>query len=172
MQVVSQKICAQTSTMPVVNGKVGATRPIFQLNVCSSFRGQQICYNWYSVFVIVPYQTLVCISGVSPDYPSSFVRCFSRIIIWNNYFVSWLNTKSIIFCCLIIYSFHSFILNCLRSRSYHFLFPRLILLLCNHDIWLTTRSKTHLERLLISHFNSRRSCFKFCFLWIFNFWFW
>ena len=77
--------------MAVVDCEVGASWPIFDLDVRPRLRRQEICDDRDSVLVVVPYEALVRVRRVGSHDTCSLVRRLCWFIIWNYDLERWLD---------------------------------------------------------------------------------
>jgi hypothetical protein len=79
MQVISEKIGAQTAPMAIEDSKIGALGPIAFM-----FRFADIQNDGYSIFVIISNESLVSISGISLDDSIGLIHnpSFLKLLAW------------------------------------------------------------------------------------------
>ena len=88
MKIVSQKVCALTATMAVVDAKEGADGPRRVLSlergvshqILPALRLRYVQNDGDAVLIVVPDQSLMSIGCVSPDHSIPAHRCLARLV--------------------------------------------------------------------------------------------
>jgi hypothetical protein len=116
VQIVSQKISAEASTVSVIDSKEAAPWPFVRVDVCSRFWWQQIGDDGDSVLIVISDEALVCVGSVRSDDACAFIGSFGRFVTRNYDFMSWLNSEALtsvaLWLCLLhidIWAFNVFI---------------------------------------------------------------
>lgn len=90
MQIISQKVSASWSSMPIINSK---ERTFWPLLILSMFWLNHIKYDRHSIFIVVSYNSLICVSCITPNNSIAFNRAFSRFVIWYYDSLCWLESN-------------------------------------------------------------------------------
>lgn len=90
MQVVSQKFCAQVSSMSIIDSKKWTLGPLFVLSV---FRFNNIQNYGDPVLIVRPYQSLIGVCRICPHYSIPSQAAFGRFMIGDHNSCPWLQRQ-------------------------------------------------------------------------------
>jgi hypothetical protein len=82
--------------MTIVDTEEATPWPFLWVDIGPALGWQQICYDGHPIFIIISDQTLVGVSGVSPNNTCSLCRGLRWIIVWNNNLMCWLDAQSFV----------------------------------------------------------------------------
>ena len=73
MQCVSEKVRTLAASMPIIDAKVGASGPLFWVNVGPTLRWKQIGDNRNPILIVISHETLIGVCRIPPNHPSPFI---------------------------------------------------------------------------------------------------